>query len=127
MPDTLAFDRTGLANLLDKTCLEEHVRYKVDAKIAKSFGARNFLGYDWNITSKPTYTKEDIEKKLEEIGISTTPEEFVKEKLKVNKDYFNYNHMDFCDDYYFFETLVTSGSEKMYRLAYHRGRRPHSE
>lgn len=94
---------------------EISVRMSVNTKLAKLFGAKLFLSYDWNIFSKPTYSLDEIKKILNNSGIEVLAQDLVKENLRVNKDW---------QDNYSFDKIVDSKGIESYRLTYSREHRP---
>lgn len=118
----MEMDRTTLVNLLDvqlKTETSESrdtsVKVGVDRKLAKLFGAKLFLSYDWNVFSKPTYSLEEIKRVLNNLGIKVPAQDLIKENLRVNRDW---------DDYYSFDKIVDPKGIESYRLSYSRETRP---
>lgn len=88
---------------------ETSIRVGVDKKLAKLFGAKLFLGYDWNLFSKPTYSLDQIATLLNDVGVSVSPESFIGEQLKVSKN---------SDSHYFFNKIIDSQGKELYRLDY---------
>ncbi|MBW2966287.1 hypothetical protein KY342_04245 [Candidatus Woesearchaeota archaeon] len=118
----LVFHRRELADLLSVPIptepahipgqIEREIRVGVDRKLARLFGAKLYLTFDWNIFSKPSYSLDQIREVLESAEIKNiSAEEFVKDKLRVHES---------CRDYYFFEEIAENQENRLYRLRYKR-------
>jgi len=118
----MEIDKKSLVDLLGVQLKEESsdsrnksIEIGVNKKLAKLFGAKLFLSYDWNLFSNPKYSLEEIQKVLDDSGIKVSAQSLVEEKLRVNLDW---------EDNYSFKKVIDPKEFEAYVLSYTREVRP---
>lgn len=91
-----------------------HLRTAIDSRIAKAFGAKYFGGNDLNHSKENlTYSSEDIEAKLGELGLDTSVENFVRDGLVAGFGFFGVGNTANC---YEFKQEQGDNGEPVYRM-----------
>ena len=85
-----SFNRIEVAKTLgiylEQGTTEDTTRVMVDKELAKLFGARLFIGRDWNLI-KPVYSLDDIQYLLDIAGVRIEAETLVQDRLQVHPQY----------------------------------------
>jgi len=88
---------------------EKSLRIGVDRELAKIFGAKYFMGFDWNLRA-PVYTIDEIQDRMDNAGVDFPASGMVKEHLKVCISEWVHNQ------HYCFEPVLDANNNQKYRF-----------